>query len=216
MNRLAPSLLAADFSRLGEDVRIIEEAGAQIIHVDIMDGHFVSNISYGPSVMKSLLGKTKMTFDVHLMIEDPLKYIDEFVTENTEIITVHQESTVHLHSAIQKIKANNIKAGVALNPGTPVSTLEDILEDVDLVLVMSVNPGFGGQKFIENSIKKIKQLDDIRKRENLSFEIEVDGGINLNNIEKVLGVGANTIVVGSSVFKAEDISKATKEFIGKL
>ena len=158
MSRLAPSILSADFSKLGEEISTIEKAGADIIHVDVMDGHFVPNISYGAVVMKSLLGKTKMPFDVHLMIENVDRYIDDFVTENTEYITVHQEVCMHLHRTIDHIKSKGIKAGVSINPATPISSLENILEYVDLVLVMSVNPGFGGQKFIESSLEKIRKL----------------------------------------------------------
>ena len=203
MKRLAPSILSADFSKLGEDVKNIENAGAHIIHVDVMDGHFVPNISYGAVVMKSLLGKTKMPFDVHLMIEDADKYIGEFVTDNTEFITVHYESCTHLHRTVEYIKSFGVKAGVAINPATPASVLECILEDVDMVLVMSVNPGFGGQKFISGALEKVKQLDKIRKELNLTFEIEIDGGINLENISTVIDAGVDIAVAGSAVFKAE-------------
>ena len=169
MSRLAPSILSADFSKLGEEISTIEKAGADIIHVDVMDGHFVPNISYGAVVMKSLLGKTKMPFDVHLMIENVDRYIDEFVTENTEYITVHQEVCMHLHRTIDHIKSKGIKAGVSINPATPISSLENILEYVDLVLVMSVNPGFGGQKFIESSLEKIRKLKRIREENRYNF-----------------------------------------------
>lgn len=213
MNRLAPSILSADFSRLGEEVRTIEEAGAHVIHVDVMDGHFVPNISYGATVMKSLLGKTGLPFDVHLMIEDPDRYIKDFVTDNTEIITVHQEACVHLHRTLQLIKSYGVKAGVSLNPATPVSTLEYVFEDLDYVLAMSVNPGFGGQRFIPSALEKIKVLYDMKERRNPNLIIAVDGGITLENVKEVVDAGANLIVAGSSVFGAPDISKRVKEFL---
>lgn len=213
MNRLAPSILSADFSRLGEEVRTIEEAGAHVIHVDVMDGHFVPNISYGATVMKSLLGKTELPFDVHLMIEDPDRYIKDFVTDNTEIIAVHQEACIHLHRTLQLIKSYGVKAGVSLNPATPVSTLEYVFEDLDYVLAMSVNPGFGGQKFIPSALEKIKVLYDMKERRNPNLIIAVDGGITLENVKEVVDAGANLIVAGSSVFGAPDISKRVKEFL---
>ncbi len=212
MKQLAPSILSADFSKLGEEVCKVEAAGAHIIHVDVMDGHFVPNISYGATVMKSLLGKTGMPFDVHLMIEEPDRFIGEFVTENTEYITVHQEACVHLHRTIQLIKSYGIKAGVALNPATPIEILGPVLEQLDMILIMSVNPGFGGQKFIEFALDKIRELDKIRKERNLSFEIEVDGGISLANAASVAEAGADIFVAGSSVFKAEDSTVACKNF----
>ena len=212
MKKLAPSILSADFSRLGEETAIIEQAGAHLIHVDVMDGHFVPNISYGATVMKSLLGKTKLPFDVHLMIENPDQYIEDFVTDNTGYITVHQEACTHLHRTIQLIKSSGVKAGVSLNPATSLDTLEYVLEDVDMVLIMSVNPGFGGQKFINSALDKVKKLDKIRKERNLNFEIEIDGGIKLDNVEKVLEAGVDIFVAGSSVFKADDVPARVKEF----
>ena len=212
MSRLAQSILSADFSKLGEEISTIEKAGADIIHVDVMDGHFVPNISYGAVVMKSLLGKTKMPFDVHLMIENVDRYIDEFVTENTEYITVHQEVCMHLHRTIDHIKSKGIKAGVSINPATPISSLENILEYVDLVLVMSVNPGFGGQKFIESSLEKIRKLKRIREENRYNFVIEVDGGVNLENGRKLVKAGADILVAGSSVFAADDVVKRVEKF----
>ena len=212
MSRLAPSILSADFSKLGEEISTIEKAGADIIHVDVMDGHFVPNISYGAVVMKSLLGKTKMPFDVHLMIENVDRYIDDFVTENTEYITVHQEVCMHLHRTIDHIKRKGIKAGVSINPATPISSLENILEYVDLVLVMSVNPGFGGQKFIESSLEKIRKLKRIREENRYNFVIEVDGGVNLENGRKLVKAGADILVAGSSVFAADDVGKRVEKF----
>lgn len=216
MKKLAPSILSADFSKLGEDVKVIEEAGAHIIHVDVMDGHFVPNISYGATVMKSLVGKTNMPFDVHLMIENADNYISDFVTENTEYITVHQEACTHLHRTVQLIKSQGVKAGVAINPATPVSALSCILDEVDMVLVMSVNPGFGGQKYISSCLDKVKELDKIRKDRNLEFEIEIDGGINLDNIVTVIDAGVDIAVAGSAVFKAEDVPARVRELNEKL
>lgn len=212
MFKLAPSILSADFSRLGEHVALIEKGGADIIHVDVMDGHFVPNISFGASVMKSLNNRTGLNYDVHLMIENPDKYIQEFVTDKTEYITVHQEACVHLHRTIQLIKSLGVKAGVSINPATPIGVLEDILDDVDLVLVMSVNPGFGGQKFIPRALDKIKALDQWRKERGLDFLIEVDGGVTLDNAVEIAEAGADMLVAGSAVFGAEDIVKRTQDF----
>ena len=216
MNRLAPSILSADFSKLAEEVAMVEKAGAQIIHMDIMDGHFVPNISYGPAVMKSLLGKTKLPFDVHLMIENPDLYIEEFVTKNTEIITVHQEACPHLHRTLQLIKSFGVKAGVSLNPSTHHSAIEYVFKDLDYVLVMSVNPGFGGQKFIPSALAKIKSISEMKKEYNPDLIIAVDGGINLENVRSVVEAGANLIVAGSSVFGAPDIEDAVKNFLTKM
>lgn len=216
MKKLAPSILSADFSQLGKETERIEIAGAHIIHVDVMDGHFVPNISYGATVMKSLLGKTKLPFDVHLMIENADKYIPDFVTDNTEYITVHQEACTHLDRTIEFIKSFGVKAGVALNPATPPQTLEYVADKLDMVLVMSVNPGFGGQSFIDNALTKIKKLDDFRKKNNLDFEIEVDGGVNLSNVREICDAGTDIIVAGSSIFGAEDIGNRVGEFLELL
>lgn len=213
MVRLAPSILSADFSKLGEQVNLIEKAGAQVIHVDVMDGHFVPNISYGATVMKSLCGKTKLPFDVHLMIENPDKYVEDFITDQTEFIVVHQEACPHLHRTIQHIKSLGVKAGVAINPATSLSTLDFILEEVDLVLVMSVNPGFGGQKFIQSSIAKVEALKQIKDMHGLSYEIEIDGGIGLDNVSAVVDAGVELVVAGSAVFGAPDIDARVKEFL---
>lgn len=211
--KLAPSILSADFSRLGEEVAAIERGGAHLIHIDVMDGHFVPNISFGATVMKSLLGKTKMPFDVHLMIENPDQYIKEFATENTAYITVHQEVCPHLHRTIQEIKALGVKAGVSINPATSLSTLDYILEDVDMVLIMSVNPGFGGQKFINSALEKVEALKEIRECNGLSFEIEIDGGITLDNLKEVLDAGVDIVVAGSAIYGAENVESRTKEFL---
>lgn len=210
MAKLAPSILSADFSRLAEQVNEIEKAGAHLIHVDVMDGHFVPNITFGAPVMKSLLGKTGIPFDVHLMIENPDMYIADFVTENTEYITVHQEACIHLHRTIQNIRSHGVRAGVSINPATPVCMIEEVLSDVDMVLVMSVNPGFGGQKFISSALDKIRALDNIRKERNLDFVIEIDGGAGADNIDEILAAGTDIVVAGSSVFKKGDIDKQVR------
>ena len=212
MAKLAPSILSADFSELGRQIAKTEKGGADLIHFDVMDGAFVPNISYGAPIMKCLLGKTAVPFDVHLMIEHPEQRIPDFVSPNTEYITVHQEACPHLHRVIHQIKELGIKAGVAINPATPVSLLENILADVDLVLVMSVNPGFGGQKFIPNAMVKVCELDEIRKNEELDFLIEIDGGVSLNNCQMLAASGVDIMVAGSAVFGAEDITKRTREF----
>ena len=216
MAKLAPSILSADFSCLGEETERIRRGGADLIHVDVMDGHFVPNISFGAAVMKSLLGKTDIPFDVHLMIEDPDKYIDDFVTENTEYITVHAEACTHINRTLQHIKSKGVKAGVALNPGTPLSVLDYVLEDADMILVMSVNPGFGGQKFIPSVLRKASELVKLREERNLDFEIEIDGGASLDNLKQITDAGVSIVVAGSSVFKADDIEKRTGEFTDML
>ncbi len=213
MIQLAPSILSADFSRLGEDVKKIETAGAHLIHVDVMDGHFVPNISYGATVMKSLCGKTQMPFDVHLMIENPDQYIGDFVTDQTEYITVHQEACPHINRTLQHIRSLDVKPGVAINPGTPVSALDYVLEDADLILVMSVNPGFGGQKFIPSTLRKAQELKELREKRGLNFRIEIDGGINVTNAKSVIDAGVEILVAGSSVFKADDVPTRVKEFL---
>lgn len=212
MIQLAPSILSADFSKLGEEVSYIEQAGADVIHVDVMDGHFVPNISYGATVMKSLVGKTNLPFDVHLMIENPDQYLEDFVTEQTRFITVHQEACPHLHRTIQHIKSLDIQAGVALNPATPLSTLDYILEDLDLVLVMSVNPGFGGQKFIPSALRKVRELKERKTKEKYPFTIEIDGGVSLSNVKTITDAGVELVVAGSAVFGADNIEERVKEF----
>ena len=216
MNRLAPSILSADFSRLIDDIAAIEDAGAQAIHIDVMDGNFVPNISFGSRVMKSLLGKTRLPFDVHLMVADPDRYIKDFVTDNTEIITVHQEACIHLHRTLQSIKSFGIKAGVSLNPSTSPLTLEYIFEELDYLLIMSVNPGFGGQKFIPSALDKIKAVSDMKRRRNPDMIIAVDGGITLENVRQVTESGANLIVAGSSVFDSKDVGSQVKKFLSLI
>ena len=214
MAKVAPSILSADFSKLGADVQEIGDFGADYIHVDVMDGAFVPNISFGAGVMKSLNNVTTIPYDVHLMIEDPDRYIEDFVTPNTEFITVHQEACRHLDRTIQHIHSTGVKAGVALNPATPIVMVEDVLDKVDMILIMSVNPGFGGQKFIPRALDKIRRLDEIRKANGYDFVIEVDGGVNLQNCEELKSVGTDILVAGSAVFKAEDWKEAI-EVLGK-
>lgn len=204
MALISPSLLAADFSRLGEEVKDVCGMGIDFLHVDVMDGNFVPNISFGSAVMKSLNGVATVPYDVHLMIENPDNLLEDFVTDNTEYITVHYEACKHLNRTVQHIHSLGIKAGVSINPATPVSALENILEYVDLVLVMSVNPGFGGQKFIPNALDKIKELDRIRQDKGYKFLIEVDGGAGTGNSESLIIAGCDIIVAGTAVFKAED------------
>lgn len=216
MIRLAPSILSADFSKLLEDIAAAEKAGAHLLHVDVMDGHFVPNITIGPVVLDSLKNKSKMPFDVHLMIEKPERYIENFVYDNTEFITVHAEACKHLHRTVQSIKAFGVKAGVALNPATPLNCLDYILGDIDMVLIMSVNPGFGGQKFIESSVEKIRTVRQMINKNKLSIDIQVDGGIKPDNVRKVIDAGANIIVAGSAIFGSDDIGESTKKFMEML
>ena len=216
MIQLAPSLLAADFSKLAEDVAAAERAGADLLHVDVMDGRFVPNLSFGAAVMKSLAGKTGLPFDVHLMIEEPDRHIPAFVTESTAYITVHQEACPHLHRTIQHIQSLGVKAGVALNPATSPAAVEFALADVDLILVMSVNPGFGGQTFIPGALEKIAYFKEIRERRGLRFAIEVDGGVDLKNAGGVVGAGADIIVAGTSVFQAGKTEQNVQSFLTAL
>ena len=216
MKRLAPSVLSADFSKLGEDVKTIEDAGAHLIHVDVMDGHFVPNITIGPAVMKSLVRWTSMPFDVHLMISDPDKYAPLFVTPQTEFITVHAEACTHLHRTLQSIRALGVKAGVALNPATSLSAVEYVADLADLILVMSVNPGFGGQSFIPSALEKVQRLADLRAEIGYTFEIEIDGGVGLGNIAEVSAAGVDIAVAGSAVYGAEDVGQRVKELVARM
>jgi ribulose-phosphate 3-epimerase len=213
MHKIAPSILSADFSRLGDEVNAIEKGGAHLIHVDVMDGHFVPNISFGATVMKSLLGKTNVPFDVHLMIEAPEKYLKDFVTGNTAYITVHWEACPSIEEIIDQIHGYGLKAGISINPDTDVQVLLPMLNRVDMILIMSVFPGFGGQEFIPSALDKIKTLYDLRKESGLFFEIEVDGGITPANIHLALDAGADIIVAGSSIFNRNDVEQATREFV---
>ncbi|MCC5911977.1 MAG: ribulose-phosphate 3-epimerase [Clostridiaceae bacterium] len=205
MIKLAPSILSADFSNLLQDVKKVEEAGCELLHIDVMDGHFVPNITLGPPIVKSLKGKTTLPFDVHLMIENPDVYINDFVEAGADIITVHAEACTHLHRTIQQIKKYNIKAAVALNPATSLSVIEHVLDELDMVLIMTVNPGFGGQSFIPSMLKKIQDLRKMIDDRNLKIDIQVDGGIKPDNIHLVTEAGANVIVAGSAIFNSDDI-----------
>lgn len=215
MNQLAPSILSANFAALGEDVKKAEAAGAEYLHIDVMDGHFVPSLSLGFPVIKSLRKMTDMVFDVHLMIDNPDNYIAEFAAAGADIITVHAEVCPHLNRTIASIKEKGVKAGVVLNPSTPLTELEYILEDLDMVLLMTVNPGFGGQKYIESCTRKIRELRQMITERGLDIDIEVDGGIKLNNVQKVLDAGANVIVAGSAVFEG-DIEQNVKDFLKVL
>ena len=208
MKIIAPSILSADFGNLNQDIDMINQSEAQWFHVDVMDGVFVPNISFGFPVMKSLQKRAEKTLDVHLMIVQPERYIEEFAQAGAHILTVHIEASTHLHRSLQQIKAAGMKAGVALNPHTPISSLMDVLEDVDLVCLMSVNPGFGGQKFIPNTLQKIKALKTEIESRGLNTLIEIDGGVTLDNAQSLFNAGADVLVAGNTVFSAEN-PKAT-------
>jgi len=211
MIKLAPSILSADFARLGEQIAEVAGAGADYIHIDVMDGHFVPNITIGAPVVAAIRPLTSLPLDVHLMIEHPERYISEFVHAGADIITVHVEASPHLHGAIELIKKLGVKAGVSLNPPTPLSAVDKFIHHVDLVLIMSVNPGFGGQPFIPETLPRIENMRKILDGRGLSAELEVDGGINVENAPDIVKAGANVLVAGNSVFRAEDgISGAIK------
>ena len=212
MAKLAPSILSADFSKLGEQTEIVSSAGADYLHIDVMDGHFVPNITYGAPVMKCLDNCETAPYDVHLMIENPDQFLSDFVTEKTEFIVVHQEACPHLNRTIDHIRSFGVSAGVAINPATPVSVLEEVLDDVDLILVMSVNPGFGGQKFIRSTLRKIKKLDELRRARGYHYQIEIDGGVNLDNAREIVECGTDILVAGSAVFKAPDLIERVRDF----
>jgi ribulose-phosphate 3-epimerase len=211
MALLAPSILAADHSNLAQQIRLVEMSGADWIHCDIMDGHFVPNITFGPIIVKAASRSTKLPLDVHLMIENPDMFLEDFIKAGASSITVHQEEVIHLNRTINRIKELGAKAGVALNPSTPVSTLTEVADIVDLVLIMSVNPGFGGQTFINNSLKKIKKAVELRMEVKANFLIEMDGGITNKNIKAALDAGCDVFVIGSSIFRGKNISAATAE-----
>lgn len=211
MIKIAPSILSADFSRLGEEVQALEAGGTNYVHIDVMDGQFVPNITIGPLVVDAVRKITHLPLDVHLMIVDPDRYIPEFAKAGADILTVHQEASTHLHRTVQLIKSLGKKAGVSLNPATPASTLEVILDELDLVLVMSVNPGFGGQSFIENALPKIEQLRSMIDQRGLSVELQVDGGVKPDNIGRIAAAGADVFVAGSAVFSTRDYGATITE-----
>ncbi|MEX3621165.1 ribulose-phosphate 3-epimerase [Viridibacillus arvi] len=211
MIKIAPSILAANFSKLADEVKEVEAAGAKLIHIDVMDGHFVPNITMGPIVVEALRPVTDLPLDVHLMIENPDQYIEDFAKAGADYITVHVEACRHLHRTIQLIRSHGVKPGVVLNPHTPIETIQHILEDIDMVLFMTVNPGFGGQKFIHSVVPKIEQLSTIIKEKGLNVEIEIDGGINAETIIPCAKAGATIFVAGSAIYGKEDRSKALQE-----
>lgn len=211
MIKIAPSILAANFSKLAEEVKEVEQAGAKLIHIDVMDGHFVPNITMGPIVVEALRPVTKLPLDVHLMINNPDNFIESFAKAGADYITVHVEACPHLHRTIQLIRSFGVKPGVVLNPHTPIESIQHVLEDIDLVLFMTVNPGFGGQKFIHSVVPKIKQLADMIKEKDLAIEIEIDGGINAETIIPCAQAGATIFVAGSAIYSKEDRSKALQD-----
>lgn len=215
MRCLSPSILSADFGILGEQLRLCDEAGAQYVHIDVMDGRFVPSITYGMPVIETIRKYTDRIFDVHLMIEEPERYIDEFVKVGADSITIHAEATKHLDATIAAIKEKGVMCGVALCPSTPVSTIRHILPKVDMVLIMTVNPGFGGQELIPYTLDKVREVAAIAKEEHLKFDIQVDGGVRLDNLSEILEAGANNIVAGSAIFKG-DITANVSEFLARM
>ncbi len=213
MIQIAPSILAANFAKLGEEVKEVEKAGAQLIHIDVMDGHFVPNISFGSIVLDAIRPLTDLPLDVHLMIENPDQYIEQFAKAGADYITVHVEACRHLHRTIQLIRSFGVKPGVVLNPHTPIESIQHILEDIDMVLFMTVNPGFGGQKFIHSVVPKIEALATIIKERNLDIAIEIDGGINAETIIPCAKAGATIFVAGSAIYSKEDRSAALQEIL---
>lgn len=212
MAKIAPSILSANFLKLGEEIKAAEKAGADILHIDIMDGHFVPNITIGPFIVEAIHTITSLPLDVHLMIEEPDKYLEDFIKAGADYLTVHYEASVHLHRTVHYIKENGIKAGVSLNPATPVWSLEHILPDIDMALIMSVNPGFGGQGFIQMSTDKIKTLKRLISEKGLHTLIEVDGGVKLDNALDIVSAGADILVMGSAFFHSKDYGTIVRQF----
>ena len=214
--KISPSILSADFTRLGEEIKAVEEAGADYIHIDVMDGHFVPNITIGPLLVEAARRATDLPLDVHLMIDRPERYIEDFAKAGSDIITIHAEATPHLHRAVQAIKECGLNAGVSINPSTPVQAIEPLAGYVDMVLVMSVNPGFGGQQFIESSLEKIRQVRGILDAANSAAELEVDGGIKTSNIAEAARAGADVFVAGSAVYGSDDYKKTIDDMRREL
>lgn len=212
MVKIAPSILSANFTKLGEELKAAEEAGADMLHIDIMDGHFVPNITIGPFIVESIRKITSLPLDVHLMIEEPDKYLRDFIKAGADYLTVHYEASIHLHRTVHWIKESGIKAGVSLNPATPIWSLEHILQDIDIALIMSVNPGFGGQEFIQQSLDKIKTLKKLISEKGLSTLIEVDGGVKLDNALDIISAGADVLVMGAAFFNSKDYGTTVKQF----
>ena len=211
---ISPSVLAADFSKLGEEIQLVSEEGADLIHLDVMDGHFVPNLSFGADIIKGIRGFSNLPFDVHLMIENPEHYVDAYVEAGANFITVHPEATPHIHSVLQKIHKAGVKTGIALNPGTPIEALENVIDMIDLIIVMTVNPGFGGQSFLLSQLAKISKIRSIIDTENYLIDLSVDGGINAKTAALAIGAGANVLVAGTSIFKSKD--KTYLESINRL
>ncbi|MHB8882062.1 MAG: ribulose-phosphate 3-epimerase [Thermodesulfovibrionales bacterium] len=210
MIKISPSILSADFARLADEIKAAEAAGADMLHIDVMDGHFVPNITIGPFVVEAIRKVTTLPLDVHLMIDDPDRYLSDFIRAGSDILTVHLEAAVHLHRTVQEIRAAGVKAGVSINPATPVEELTEIIHDLDMVLLMSVNPGFGGQEFIPHTLDKLERLKKMIREKGLTVAIEVDGGVKPDNARRVAGAGADILVMGSAFFKSGDYTATMK------